>query len=407
MPHEAEPREPFSNSGEVQGDRLRSEVVQRVAVDPWPCNEMEPTRGTGPARARTNGQPSLTCQQLEGIISAAMDAVVTIDEDHRIRLFNPAAEQMFRCAVEEVLGRPLGRFITEGCRDTLRERVRAFGNCNPAARPGRSLGSMTGLRGDGEEFPFEASISGLSDDGTMLLTLILRDLTERDRAERRLMAQQTSLRAMAAQVAVAEERERQRIAIGLHDDLGQTLTVAKLSLGALLESQTEAQVSSQLRQLSTLLDQAIQVTRSLTFELGSALLHELGLEAALQGLGEQFEKRHDIRFTFDSDHRVPALPDETSTVLFRIVRELLFNVEKHAHARNVRLAVSRVGEQVCITVQDDGTGFDPASTGTSLSPSGGYGLPSISAQATGIGGHVRIESRPGRGTRVVVHAPLA
>lgn len=406
MSDEAELREAFSNVPDVKGESPRRGEVERVTAVPPLC-ETEPTRGTGPARARLNGQRSLTCQQLEGIVSATRDAVITIDEDQQIRLFNLAAERMFGCHAEEAISQPLGRFIPERFRDAQREHVRAFGKSDPTAGPMGNLGSAVGLRADGEEFPVEASVSRLSDEGTTLYMVILRDLTERERAQQRLKEQQASLRTLAAQVAVAEERERQRIAIGLHDDLGQTLTVVKLTVSALLESQPEANVSSELRHLSMLLDQAIQATRSLIFELGSSLLHELGLEAALQSLGEQLESRHDMHFIFDSDHQVPALPDDTSTVLFRIVRELLFNVEKHAHARNVRVTVNRVGEQVCIAVQDDGMGFDLPSTGAGLSPSEGFGLPSICAQGISIGGRVEIKSQPGRGTRVMVHAPLA
>jgi two-component system sensor kinase len=368
--------------------------------------ERKPTKENVRNHDGTNGRTSLSCQELERIIWATRDAVITIDEDRKIRLFNPAAEQMFRCSAREAIGQPVEQLVPQRFRDAYNKDVRAIGKSKPATRMMGDLGSAKGLRADGEEFPIEALISRLSTDGKMLVMVMIRDLTERNLAEQRLREQQSSLRTLAAQLWVAEERERHRIARGLHDDLGQTLTVAKLTVSELLNSQSEGNVSSQLRDLSVLLNQAIQATRSLTFELGSSLLYELGLEAALEGLGEQFEKRHNIRFTFDTDHQVPALSEETNTVLFRIVRELLFNIEKHAHAQHVCVSIRRVGEEVCIAVHDDGMGFDPCSPGKGLHPSGGFGLHSISVQGNSIGGRVDIESQPGRGTHVVVHAPL-
>ena len=357
-------------------------------------------------REGSSGRTSLSYQELERIIWATRDAVITIDEDLKIRLFNPAAEQMFQCPARKAIGQPVERLVPKRFREAYREDVRSIGRCNPPTHWMRDLESVTGLRADGEEFPVEALISKLSSDGKMLLVVIIRDLTERNQAEHQLREQQTSLRTLAAQLWVAEERERHRIARGLHDDLGQTLMVAKLTVSELLNSQQKGNASSHLRDLSVLLNQAIQSTRSLTFELGSSLLYELGLEAALENLGEQFEKRHHIRFTFDTDHQVPALSDETNTVLFRIVRELLFNIGKHAHAQNVSVSIRRVEEEVCITVHDDGMGFDLRSRGNGLHLSGGFGLHSIGVQGHSIGGRVDIESQPGRGTHVEVHAPL-
>ena len=129
------------------------------------------------------------------IVNAAMDAVVTIDEQQRVVLFNPAAEQMFRCKASEVIGRSLDRLIPKRFRAAHRKHVRAFARTNMTTRQMGALGEVVALRADGEEFPAEAAISQVVVKEMRLLTVILRDVTERQVAKRHLQSvtQQTQL----------------------------------------------------------------------------------------------------------------------------------------------------------------------------------------------------------------------
>lgn len=121
--------------------------------------------------------------RLAGIIGSALDAVVTVDEEQRITLFNPAAEKMFGCAAAEAMGRPFERFIPERFRPAHTRHVRAFSQTNTTRRTMGEMGTIFGLRANGEEFPIEASISQVEVDGQKLFTVILRDVTERKRSE--------------------------------------------------------------------------------------------------------------------------------------------------------------------------------------------------------------------------------
>jgi PAS domain S-box-containing protein len=136
--------------------------------------------------------------RLAGIISSAMDAIVTIDADQRITLFNAAAEQMFRCSAAAAIGTPLDCFIPERFRAIHREYINAFGRTNATKRTHRSLGIVTGLRADGEEFPIEASIAQTEVAGQKLYTVIMRDVTERQRCERGLRAISAATAALRA-----------------------------------------------------------------------------------------------------------------------------------------------------------------------------------------------------------------
>jgi PAS domain S-box-containing protein len=139
--------------------------------------------------------------RLHGMVQAAMDAIISVDETQRIVLFNRAAEQMFRCRAAEVIGQPLDRFIPPRVREAHRQHVEAFGRRGVTARAMGALGELTGLRADGEEFPIEAAISQAEVGGRKQFTVILRDSTERQRGEHALAAQTALLQAILDQAA--------------------------------------------------------------------------------------------------------------------------------------------------------------------------------------------------------------
>ena len=121
--------------------------------------------------------------RLEGIIESAMDAIITVDEDQHVVLFNRAAEEMFGCSAEAAIGQPLDRFLPERFRETHRHHIQAFGQSGVTTRKMGQLGSVMGLRSNGEEFPIEAAISHIAVEKRAFYTVILRDITERKQVE--------------------------------------------------------------------------------------------------------------------------------------------------------------------------------------------------------------------------------
>ena len=196
---------------------------------------------------------------------------------------------------------------------------------------------------------------------------------------------------------MAEERERRKIALGLHDQIGQTLALVKAELAELTPANPT--VAKRVRHY---LDEAIHSVRSITFELSSPVLYELGLGPAIESLGESMVERNDIGFHFEAGDRPLSLTEKTKIGLFRIVRELLFNAVKHSRASNVTVSMRQRGRRLVIMVQDDGVGFDSTEAGAKVSPAGGFGLFSIHEQMEHIGGRFEIESAPDEGTRAVV-----
>lgn len=234
----------------------------------------------------------------------------------------------------------------------------------------------------------------------------VEDISERRKAEERVEAYQKQLRSLASDLSLAEERERRRIANILHDQIGQILAVTRIKLGALLDCAVNTVMGEQLKEVRGFVEQAIKQTRSLTFELSPPVLYELGLEAALEWLGEQIEQQHHIECQFEADPHPKPVNDEVRVFLFTAVRELLVNVAKHAKAQKAKVTVRRLNDHMSIHVADDGSGFNAARMTFYLDENKGFGLFSIRERLHHLGGQMEIKSQRGRGTRVVLLAPL-
>ena len=234
--------------------------------------------------------------------------------------------------------------------------------------------------------------------------LQFQEVTSLRHAQDRLESYQEQLKSLASQISLVEERERRDLATALHDEIGQALVSIKIKLGAMRKRGSSGYDTDQIDELSRLVDQAIRRTRSLTFELSSPLLYELGLEPALEWLAEEWGERHGIVCEVDNDGQPKPLGDDMKGLLFNAVREALVNVAKHSRARVARVSVTRQGENICIRVRDDGVGLDIADAEWRTR---GFGLFSIRERLTALGGSVAIESEVGRGTLLTLLAPLA
>ena len=231
---------------------------------------------------------------------------------------------------------------------------------------------------------------------------LFTDITKRKQTERQIDKFQKRLRLLTSQISLTAEQERRRLAIFLHDQISQTLAVIRLKLAAIQQPPSDG-YSKQVANILELVDQAIQRTRSLTFDLSPPILYELGLEAALEWLAEQFQEQHDIIVKVEDDGKPKPLTDACRGLLFMAVRELLVNVVKHAKAKSVDISIRREGGKVRVIVHDDGIGFNSSQMEEQTN---GFGLFSIRERLRHIDGNFNLKSRCGRGTYVSMVAPL-
>jgi PAS domain S-box-containing protein len=343
--------------------------------------------------------------RLRGILESAMDAIITVDDNHHIVLFNKAAEAVFQCPRDEAVGAPLDRFIPERFRAGHRSLVRQFGNSGPAPRRMGQARVVRGLRRNGEEFPIEASISHVEEHGHRFFTVILRDVTERVRAEEALRRSKDEIQDLARAANSAREQEKSRIARELHDELGQALTALKIDVGWLHEHAQvpDPEVARKLAAMQDLLDDTVAATRRISSDLRPLMLDDLGLTAACEWLVQNFTTRTGIPCELALGTGVLDLPDPYATAVFRALQESLTNVAKHAQADRVEVTLERGADEIVLTVQDDGRGFDPAAPRDPAS----YGLLGLRERAHLAAGEIAIDSAPGRGTRIELRIPAS
>ena len=232
------------------------------------------------------------------------------------------------------------------------------------------------------------------------------DITERKKLDEQLLEHRRKVRSMASELALTEERQRRELAQDLHDSIGQNLALSKLRVDSLRSRTSASKVSSELDSLSRNLEDAIEQIQSLIFKLSPPILYQVGLGAALEYLAEWVGETYDIRIAVNTETNSLSLPEDESVLLFRAVQELVTNTVKHAEASNSTITLRGNDDHVYIEVQDNGTGFDTSILEGKRPLRDRFGLLSIKERLQHLGGHTRIESSPGRGTKVCLWAPL-
>lgn len=361
--------------------------------------------------------------RLAGIVASAMDAIITVDEDQRIVVFNAAAERTFGIPAQEAIGQQVERFLPERFRATHREHVLEFGRTNVTKRSIGRLNVLMGVRASGEEFPMEASISHVEIRGRKLYTVILRDITEKRSAEAQLMRAQR-LESIGT------------LASGLAHDLNNILAPIMVSV-SLLERKLAADPEGleYVAMLGQLADRGANVVRKvLSFARGvegdrvPMDLRPLIREVA-DLLRETLPRSIFVRLEVTSELWI-ARADGSQ------IHQVLMNLAVNARdampaggtltlaAENVTLDErmagmqpdARPGRYIAIAVADTGIGispehleriFEPFFTTKPLGEGTGLGLSTSLGIVRSHEGFIRVSSEPGHGTRFTVHLPAS
>jgi signal transduction histidine kinase len=216
------------------------------------------------------------------------------------------------------------------------------------------------------------------------------------------------VRALASALTLAEQRERRRISQILHDHVQQMLYGVQMRTYLIaLDTPPELmpQLSDHLSEMETLVEEAIQATRSLTVDLSPPILQTEGIGAALQWLANQMHRLHDLQVDLHLHQEYRLASEDLRVLIFQLVRELLFNVAKHAGVLHAEVTVCDRDGLFLIHVEDKGCGFDPSKLVLLGENDGGFGLYSVRERLALFGGTVTINSRAGEGTSVVLALP--
>ena len=341
------------------------------------------------------------------LINKANVVVLSLDSQGRFTFLNPYGQRFFGYTEEELVGRNvLGTIVP-----TTDSEGRDMGALIPEITgdpDSHAYNENENLTKDGRRVWMSWSNQTLFDEhGEMMgLLAIGVDRTAQRRAEEMLTNYRESLRSLASELALAEERERRRIAVGIHDHVSQTLALVKMRLGSLHRSSLGLAWDEPLDEVEGLVDQVIGETRSLTFELSPPILYELGLGAALEWVCERTTERHSLPCYFEGTGDRFPLAEEVRVVLFQGARELVTNVVKHAQASQTQLRVWRDEANLYVQVEDDGIGFDVTHLPSAVGATQSFGLFNVRERLQYLGGRAEVESTPGHGTRVTLIAPL-
>jgi two-component system sensor histidine kinase UhpB len=216
------------------------------------------------------------------------------------------------------------------------------------------------------------------------------------------------LRALSKRAISAQEEERRRIALSLHDDTGQALSMLIINLERLEnripEDRTELQMKlAAARQLAS---RALDDLRHIIRDLRPAILDDLGLVPAIRWYARSNLEEAGIRVEVQASDDLGSLSPELNSTLFRVAQEAINNIVRHSGAKSVQITLCRDEAEIQLKVEDDGHGFDVLRVSESALRSQQWGLLGMQERAELVGGQVSVESQPGKGTRLDVRAPL-
>ena len=392
---------------EEQVERAHAEALMMAAQE---ARAYADTALLGASAGRREAEEKLRLSQLrlDGIIRSAMDAIITVDEDQRIVMFNRAAEDMFGASAAESMGQQLDRFLPAQFRAAHRHHVQEFGQSGVTSRKMGKLGTVMGLRSNGEEFPIEASISHNAVDGKRFYTVILRDIIERKKLEEQLRKTE--------RIA-----ELGTLASGMAHEIGTPMNVilgrAEYLMDRVKDEPTKKglqTIIAQVERITRVMNQLLTFARRKPPERGPLQLKDI-IENGMELFRERLEKSHVVvELTLDDAcPKVLADGDQMSQVFINLVMNAIHAMPDGG---SLRIGLAQENGMVKLMVADTGHGipqealariFEPFFTTKEFGKGTGLGLTVVKGIIEEHQGTITVDSEAGKGTTFTVLLPLA
>ena len=333
------------------------------------------------------------------LFEAAQDGILLLNSDTaQIEDVNPYLIEMLGYTHAEFLGKKLWE-------------VGPFADIKESKEVFAQLQSKGYVRYD--ELPLKTKTGELIDvefvsnaydcEGIEVIQCNIRNITKRRQAERELTQSRASLKQLSISLQRAREDDRAHFARELHDQLGQNLTALRIDFNSLSSTLTNVEPTTLTRfaTIDQLIDTMVDTTRQICDELRPGMLDDLGFEAAISTYVKNFTQRFAIPCDLLLDSEAYGLDEALSTTLFRIVQEALTNIARHARASHAMVALQDRGDELLLTIADDGCGLSTALEGERKT----YGLLGMRERVDMLGGRLAIDSAPRRGTHIEVTIP--
>ncbi|MBI5776659.1 MAG: PAS domain S-box protein [Nitrospirae bacterium] len=368
------------------------------------------TLGAVAVRRKAEEEMALSTLRLEGIVQSAMDAIISVDEEQRVVLFNQAAERMFQCSGREAIGQSLDRFIPARFRDAHKTHIHVFGKTGVTNRRMGALNRISALRSDGEEFPVEAAISQAGIDGRKYFTVILRDISESMRLQDQLR--------QAERLA-----EMGTLASGMAHEIGTPMNVIQGRAEQLMRRTQEETtkkgletIVAQVERITKIMNQLLTFARRKPSERRRINLGQT-LDDCLEVLQERIRRmrvRVESRYeTLLHPVHIHADPDQMSQVFLNL---FINAIHAMPDGGTLRISLERVDSHVRAVIADTGHGipkedlpkiFHPFFTTKAAGQGTGLGLTVVHGIIQEHGGTITVESEPGTGTTFTVTLPAS
>jgi PAS domain S-box-containing protein len=340
----------------------------------------------------------LARQDYEELFTNASDAIWVHDLDGKITLVNKACEKLTGYPVSELPGKNVREFLTPETLSIARQvKNKLLRGETMEQRYEQRL-----IKKDGSEAIMQLTTRLIVSDGRpQAFHNMARDITE----ERRL---QDNLQFYLRQVLQAQEEERKRLARELHDDTSQRIllfTHGIDNIASKVEKYSPQELRNELGKLYDLSQQTYQNVKHYAQALRPSILDDLGLMAAIKWLAEEIQKLSGIEIRVNTDV-IPLLSPETQLVLFRIVQESLNNVHRHSGASQANITVECQGDEIRVTISDNGKGFKLPRQLSEFASQGKLGLTGMAERVRLVAGKLEVSSQEGRGTTLVVRVPI-
>lgn len=405
----------ITNSENISKQKLPEEInyLLKVSIErsKSPKNANQQLAQEVASHKRTEAVLKETAQTLQALILASPLAIIMLNPDETVKIWNPAAQRMFGWREQEVIGKKLPFSPSEESENasSLQDEKWSEAFTGPNTRQIRLDDSMETrrYRRDGTPVDVRISIAPLfNEEGEMNGTMaIIADITEHKRAEHKLKNSEEQLRALSMRLQSLQEEERKKIAREIHDEFGQALTALKIDLSWINQrlSARQAQLREKIQKMSQLIDSTIFTIRRVATQLRPTILDDLGLAAATEWAVGEFQTRTEIKCNLVIDPEYISVDAARSTTIFRILQESLTNIARHAKTPTmVDISLRSINNEICLEVTDNGRGI----TLEEINDPRSLGLIGIRERVAAWGGTVDIHGKTGIGTAIIVYIPL-
>lgn len=401
--------------------RQEHDTAGRVERLVWSSVDVTARKLTEGALQQSRDRQREIAEAMRLLMETAAQGIVSVDAEGRVVTANAALLRMFGWNADELIGRSIDELVPQS-RRAAHARHRAEYARWPRARAMGAALELTAQRRDGGIFPVEVSLNHVTTADGGRTVAFVTDVTERKRAEAELRRSHVALREralelerrtaqlgrLASELTLAEQRAREQLSRTLHDELQQLLYGARLQIDVLERAAAAGQADAPAlaARVRGAIDEALVAARSMSMELFPPALAYGNLPDALAWLARSMAQRYGFTVELALDPQANPRAKDVRALLFESIRELLFNVVKHAGVDRARVELSREpGDRVRITVSDQGRGFDAEAALREAQTGAGLGLFSIRERVMLMGGRIEVEGRPGAGARLTLHAP--